>query len=79
MCSRGLSFCDIGAAAMWMCNLKFHILRLFNFSNGSVGKLCITHLLDLQNFITEKLPDDGTRYEVCFEIYFNLITEFCAF
>jgi hypothetical protein len=56
----GLSLCDTGVAAMWMCNLTFHILRLFNFSNGTLGKLCIKHLLDLQNFVTEKLPDDGT-------------------
>jgi len=39
------------------------------------------YLLNLQNFIAEKLPEDGTLYEVCFVIYFiaMLISAFCWF
>jgi len=43
MCSRGgLLLCDIGAAAMWMWNLKFHILRLLTFMIG-VWANCVSN------------------------------------
>jgi len=43
-------------------NVEYEVshFKTFNFHGGSVGKLCIKYLLDLQNFVTEKLPDDGT-------------------
>jgi hypothetical protein len=65
-------------------NVEFEVshFKTINFHDTS-GKLCIKYLLDLQNFVTEKLPDDGTLvpkhagvntwYEVCFEIYFIVI------
>ena len=59
---------------------SFNILRLYIFCDGNVSKYCLKCVLDVHMFVVNKLPNDstlvlkhlelGTRYEVCFVIYF---------
>jgi hypothetical protein len=44
---------------VWVFDLNLNIER-FSFCDGSVNEYCMKYLLDMRNFVSEKIPDDGT-------------------
>jgi len=43
-----------------ICHLEFKYLKNFNFYDGSEDAECLQYLLNLQNFVVDKLTDDAT-------------------
>ena len=60
-----------------MCCLEFQQFKTFYFYDGIEGEQRLNYVLDLRNFVVDKLPDDGTlvlKHErVCFAICFIVI------